>query len=73
MSKLDIVVVDRKFEEQLTNLELGLDVFWRKHSKRIYLMMSGQKLGHQPPPPNKLSILCKNQCTSFSLAGGVSS
>ena len=51
MSKLDIVVVDRKFEEQLTNLELGLDVFWRKHSKRIYLMMSGQKLGHQPPPP----------------------
>ena len=53
MSKLNIVValitkIERKFEGQQNNLELGSDVFWRKYSKkRIYFMMSGQKLIHQ--------------------------
>ena len=31
----------------MNDLELDLDVFWRKFSKRIYLMMSGQKLTHR--------------------------
>ena len=58
MSKLDIVVVDRKFEEQLTNLELGLDVFWRKYSKRIYLFHNERaEIKFTQTKTNKLCIL----------------
>ena len=73
MSKLDVVVVPfRQNIRGTNNLELVLDVFWRKCCKKRVYLMSGQKLIHQKKK-NNLSILCKNQCTSFSLAGGLSS
>ena len=40
-------ILDRKFEEQLNKLELGLDVFCRKYRRGSILTMSEQKLIHQ--------------------------
>ena len=44
MSQLDIVVsVRQKNRATINNLELDLDVFWRKYvKKRIYFMRAGR-------------------------------
>ena len=73
MPKLEIVVVPFRQKIRGTVIQLGtrLGRFLEKIQKDD--VFNDERADINSPQKNKLSILCKNQCTSFSLAGNLSS